>query len=612
MRIILGFLIASVAVILAIAAPVGSGSPAFEVTHDHIDLQLNADGSFVESRDVAYKVLDEQGRQALQQTTLSYTEGYQAVTISRAYTLKANGTRIDVSPSGMLYGHGATSAPGFEDLKTVTVVFPNVEVGDEVVIVSVFEQRRPWFENQFAQTFAFSHAIVSRDAQIAVTTPASMQVFFDASAMDGGTPETVNGSTRRTWTFQNNVALAEEPEAISELDDGPHLVVTTYPDYAAIAHMYDRIFSGRARVTPDIQALADQLTSGTSDRREQTRLLYEWVSQHIAYVDIVLGAGGFVPHEASAVLQNRYGDCKDHVMLLGALLAAKGIASTPVLIDAGNSYKLTNAASPFQFNHLITYVPELKLYLDSTAQVVPFGMLPESDAGKPVVQTATGAVAVTPFAPASESRVVSTVDVTLAPDGSASGQTHVEAHGFAAVIMRAVINLVPANQDDAYVRYLMGPGASGTIDRGDTGSMSRDYDFTVHFRMNSVANFPGPGALPAELGFTPSRPAAAIAGSFPASRLRAYSCFNITDEETTNITLPPGTQVMALPKGGEFEAPEMKLSVSYDETGHGTIRKRLRLVTDHPAPACPADYYNRARPQIAQMMAALKAQILYK
>lgn len=44
---------------------------------------------------------------------------------------------------------------------------------------------------------------------------------------------------------------------------------------------------------------------------------------------VYVGAGGVVPHAAQTVLDNRYGDCKDHVALLEALLGAAGIKSTP-------------------------------------------------------------------------------------------------------------------------------------------------------------------------------------------------------------------------------------------------------------------------------------------
>jgi hypothetical protein len=54
-------------------------------------------------------------------------------------------------------------------------------------------------------------------------------------------------------------------------------------------------------------------------------------------VAIFLGNGGYEPHDAATVLENRYGDCKDHVALLEALLKAKGIASVPVLVGSSST-----------------------------------------------------------------------------------------------------------------------------------------------------------------------------------------------------------------------------------------------------------------------------------
>ena len=48
--------------------------------------------------------------------------------------------------------------------------------------------------------------------------------------------------------------------------------------------------------------------------------LYHWVSRNIRYVALNIDVGGFVPRPAQAVLEHRYGDCKDHVVLLEAAL----------------------------------------------------------------------------------------------------------------------------------------------------------------------------------------------------------------------------------------------------------------------------------------------------
>ena len=59
----------------------------------------------------------------------------------------------------------------------------------------------------------------------------------------------------------------------------------------------------------------------------QARLLYEWVTQKVRYVAVSIGSGALTPTPAAETIRNRYDDCKAHVALLAALLAAKGIMS---------------------------------------------------------------------------------------------------------------------------------------------------------------------------------------------------------------------------------------------------------------------------------------------
>ena len=141
-------------------------------------------------------------------------------------------------------------------------------------------------------------------------------------------------------------------------------------------------------MTPKVSALADQLTQGVTDRRAQAQKLYEWVSAHIRYVGIELGTGSFVPHDVDSIVANGYGDCKDHDVLLQALLKAKGIESQSILINSGNNYTMPDTASFATLDHVITYIPEFRLYLDSTAVVAPFGILPMAEYGKPMVVAA--------------------------------------------------------------------------------------------------------------------------------------------------------------------------------------------------------------------------------
>jgi hypothetical protein len=138
-------------------------------------------------------------------------------------------------------------------------------------------------------------------------------------------------------------------------------------------------------VTPEIQKQSDTITAGITDKKAQTRAIYDWVNQHIRYVGIELGTGGFIPHDANWTLNNAFGDCKDQAVLFASLLKAKNIPADLVLINATNRYKLSGIPQISDFNHVIAWLPDWKTYADTTATGVPFQMLPVPDYGKPVL-----------------------------------------------------------------------------------------------------------------------------------------------------------------------------------------------------------------------------------
>ena len=70
------------------------------------------------------------------------------------------------------------------------------------------------------------------------------------------------------------------------IDRLPRLVVTSAPDWDAVGRGYATLAEPKSAVTPRVQALADELTAGVTDRRQQAERLYNWVAEHIRYIAI--------------------------------------------------------------------------------------------------------------------------------------------------------------------------------------------------------------------------------------------------------------------------------------------------------------------------------------
>lgn len=585
----------------------------FEIVKEDLDLEADASGHYWESRETWYRPLTTLGVQALQEVHLSYSAAFQTLRL-RAYTLKKDGRRIDVPQDRILSGQGQSNARGFSDARNITVVFPDLQAGDTAVLVTNTEQRQPWFPNVFATMAGFPRTVAVREATLAFTSRGDDSLFHVyAPGLDAGGTETLGGKTRHVWHYHNDNPLKPEANTVSEIDGAPHLEITTLADYAGMAALYAKIFQDKAKPSDAITKLALKLTDGITDRRAQARALYEWVAAHIQYVNIVLGAGGFTPHEADAVLTNGYGDCKDHVMLLQALLTAKGIESSPVLIRAGaNQYKLPGAASPFLFDHLISYVPEFNLFLDSTARYAPFGVLPTMDSGKSVVIVNSGKVATTPALTPATAAVKSQTVMTLNADGSADGDTQVTAIGAPAVELRGMLSALPADNDPEYFRNTLGPGSDGSVKRGEPEHLTDSYAYSAHFHTGHLANLPGPGALPAALAYKPLAFYKLIGLDLPPSRAMDYVCASGSYDDSVTLNLPKGFKVLSLPKSQTLIAPGVSLKVSYQRAKAGPVHAQTHLVLDRTSPVCSAADYAKLRPALARMVGVLQSQIVYQ
>ncbi|NQV28289.1 MAG: DUF3857 domain-containing protein [Rhodopirellula sp.] len=103
-----------------------------------------------------------------------------------------------------------------------------------------------------------------------------------------------------------------------------------------------------------MEQLPDKDSLSTS---KQVDRLTEWVRRELTYQGIEFGQRAWVMPPIEETLRNRYGDCKDHSLLLWQLLQAAGIKSHLALINVGEPLEL-RLPSAGQFNHMIVYVED--------------------------------------------------------------------------------------------------------------------------------------------------------------------------------------------------------------------------------------------------------------
>src|SRR5262249_17266033 len=241
------------------------------------------------------------------------------------------------------------------------VIFPDLAVGDSIVLSTRSDIKSGVFPGHYFHHLVFPRQLPFADSTLQIVAP--KELTLNVAALGAGVEDRVvdeGGVVRHVVSYHGSARAADEPGATSPLDRDARVFISTFKDYEELGRAYWAEASKHATVTPEIQALAEQITAGIADKHAQAAAIDRWIKGNVRYVAIYLGSGRVVPNDASAVLKNKYGDCKDQVTLMAALLAAKGIASELVLINGSSAHSLDMPPTLATLNHVMIYLPEFE------------------------------------------------------------------------------------------------------------------------------------------------------------------------------------------------------------------------------------------------------------
>jgi tetratricopeptide (TPR) repeat protein len=127
-------------------------------------------------------------------------------------------------------------------------------------------------------------------------------------------------------------------------------------NWARLGASYLSLIQSKMKSDEAVVRMARDKTKHCRTDQEKIAVLSKYVRDNISYAAIEFGMRGLVPNTAMETVKNRYGDCKDHSVLLYQLLRGVGINAKLVLANAQMAVQ-PDLPSLGAFNHMITAIP---------------------------------------------------------------------------------------------------------------------------------------------------------------------------------------------------------------------------------------------------------------
>ncbi len=546
--------------------------------------------------------LDPKGAEAIAQKILSYNGYYGELTVSDLATVKADGKIIGVDPRAVRDQPASadTSSPYFGEERNRLIAYSDVGPGDKVKGRAIYRDKRPRLDGEFEQYWTQPTDQPPEVIELTLDGPASKPLRTSGRDVEHSEEQSGNRIIHHVRLRQDTPARRQNE--IDEFDTARRFEASTFTDYAALAAALNVRNAPMATPNEAVRAVAARIAGDVTTTAEKVERLHNWVAQNIRYAGIGLEDGGLTSQPAAAVLASRYGDCKAHMTLLKALLAAQDIDANLVLVNARPRYMLTELATR-NFDHVILYVPALDQYLDPTASHVAFGALPSALAGKPVLNIDTGRLDTIPMTPPERFSLASETDTTLSPDGTRQGRTVFSGQGLGAALSRdAARRLEQVDRRHLADEMIAKDNLSGTGGYivPDPRKLSDSYALTATFRLGPVKL----DALPVTVLSDPRLPLLQlITGDV---REEPFLCRPLQYRETATLHLPDGLNL------SYRQAPVAYTANFEGETAYGTVRGHVevkaRIAVDDRTirteaevqvrfdkPVCPAEFVNTVK-----------------
>jgi transglutaminase-like putative cysteine protease len=569
-----------------------SGYP-YSVLEDLTVKTVFDNGLGSEFRQVAVQIHDQEGARRFRTHSFQYDPDTQHVDLRLARVYRKDGRELE---SVRTYEQqlGEPWYRLYYDTRAVQVVFPDLEPGDVVEVRYRIDDvaHRNLFADYFGDLHLWQDSVPVAHKRYVLITPTAREFFQNQLDLAGLThTQQIDGKRRiDDYAWSNIPPLLTEEGMPGITEESPYLHISTYRSWQDVGRWYWGLIHDQLYADQALKRTVAELTAGKKTTQDKVVAIHDWVVNHTRYVGLEFGIHGFLPYRVPLIVQRGFGDCKDKASLMYTMLREAGVDARIVLLRTRRNGAIdTKPASLSVFDHAITYVPELDLYLDGTAEHSGTTELPAEDQGVMVLLVGPNGAELrtTPSLPAERNRRTRGLAITLESDGSARVEGKEEVFGSEAAGYRQYYE-AEGTRAERFERSLgtLYPGVellSQSFDSLETLESPVRYAYRI--KVPRFARFDG-----ATLQVAPSVLSDLVRNMArsPTRKQPLDLGASSTYVEERAFVAPKGMQFSSVPANAEANSEWGRLSLKYAAEG-GELKVRTEFVLAR-ARVAPSEY----------------------
>jgi len=305
-------------------------------------------------------MINTQGVEKDSQLQIGFDPHYQKIVMHELAIWRDN-KRIDKLPSAkfsVLHAESEQDDLIYSDKRQLNIILNDVRVGDSIEYSYSRIGTNPLFKNSFSFSQSLSWSVPVGSELLRIVWKKNNPLFYKVRKTNATVEEkTIAGHREYVIRIENPPIVQIEDDVPAWFSPWGSVDFSELDSWEAVVNKSLPLYGDAIDQSSEIKTLANELVQNKTTTEEKIKAILGFVQEDIRYLGIEISENAYRPRIASETLKQRYGDCKDKVVLTISLLKAIGIDSYPALVNTQLRQETEKSLpSMALFDHVIVYL----------------------------------------------------------------------------------------------------------------------------------------------------------------------------------------------------------------------------------------------------------------